>query len=68
MSLNIQLTTLQIAAEVFPTKFRASCLGISAAAGKLGSILTQIFLVEAEIGGKGVTDKGSHWLGWVLLM
>lgn len=32
-----------IPAEVFPTRYRGTCHGISAAAGKLGSILVQIF-------------------------
>jgi PHS family inorganic phosphate transporter-like MFS transporter len=68
VEVNRLLTYLQIAAEVFPTKYRASCHGISAAAGKLGSILTQVFLSEAKINGKGVNDPQSLWLGWALIM
>ncbi|BCR83242.1 phosphate transporter [Aspergillus chevalieri] len=36
-------TTYIIPAEVFPTRYRATCHGISAAFGKLGSILVQVF-------------------------
>ena len=43
--LNINLTTpSQIPAEIFPTRYRCTCHGISAAAGKLGSWLAQIFV------------------------
>lgn len=43
-------TTYIIPAEVFPTRYRASCHGISAAAGKLGSILAQIFSAFYKFG------------------
>jgi MFS transporter, PHS family, inorganic phosphate transporter len=43
-------------------------VGIAAAGGKFGSILTQIFLSEAKINGKGVNDRQSHWLGWALII
>ncbi|KAJ5960132.1 uncharacterized protein N7479_007282 [Penicillium vulpinum] len=36
-------TTYIIPAEIFPTRYRATCHGISAGAGKLGSILVQLF-------------------------
>lgn len=36
------ISTFIIPAEVFPTQYRATCHGISAAAGKLGSIIAQI--------------------------
>ncbi|ORY08779.1 major facilitator superfamily domain-containing protein [Clohesyomyces aquaticus] len=61
-------STFVIAAEVFPTKYRATCHGISAAAGKFGSVLTQILLSEAKINGRGVNDSQSHWLGWALII
>jgi MFS transporter, PHS family, inorganic phosphate transporter len=59
---------VQIPAEVFPTKYRATCHGLSAGAGKFGSIVTQIFLAKAKFGGKGVNSPQSRWLGWVLTM
>ncbi|KIW08654.1 uncharacterized protein PV09_00609 [Verruconis gallopava] len=61
-------STFIIAAEVFPTKYRCTCHGLSAALGKFGSIVAQIFLTYAQFGGKGVNDVHSTWLGWVLLV
>lgn len=61
-------STFVIAAEVFPTKYRATCVGISAAGGKFGSIITQIFLSRLKIHGKGVNDPNSIWLGWALII
>ncbi|TID26857.1 major facilitator superfamily domain-containing protein [Venturia nashicola] len=63
-------STFVIAAEVFPTKYRCTCHGLSAAAGKFGSIIAQIFLAYAKFGspGHGVNDPNSRWLGWVLLV
>ncbi|KAJ2516889.1 hypothetical protein GGI11_003321 [Coemansia sp. RSA 2049] len=47
------VTTFVIPGEVFPTRFRATAHGISAAAGKLGAIVAQGgFLQLANIGGK----------------
>ena len=53
---------LQIPAEIFPTRYRATCHGIAAAAGKLGSIVVQAFLPSINI-----TDPDSSNLGWVLI-
>jgi PHS family inorganic phosphate transporter-like MFS transporter len=61
-------STFTISAEVFPTKYRCTCHGFSAALGKLGSIVAQIFLAYAKIGGVGINDARSNWLGWVLLV
>ncbi|KAK5329407.1 hypothetical protein LTR70_000556 [Exophiala xenobiotica] len=64
--------TFIIPAELFPTKYRATYHGISAAAGKVGSIITQVFLayVKFNSGGDEVTssDPESKWLGWVLMI
>jgi len=63
-------STFVISAEVFPTKYRCTCAGISAASGKLGSIIAQVFLAYAKFGSPGVSvnDPHSTWLGWVLLV
>ncbi|OCK85454.1 MFS general substrate transporter [Lepidopterella palustris CBS 459.81] len=61
-------STFIIPAEVFPTRYRCTCHGISAGAGKLGSIVAQIFLAEAKFGNLGVNDPHSKWLGWALLV
>lgn len=37
---------LQIPAEAFPTRYRCTCHGISAASGKLGSVLGQIVITK----------------------
>jgi PHS family inorganic phosphate transporter-like MFS transporter len=37
----------QIPAEIFPTRYRCTCHGIAAAAGKLGSWIVQLFLAYA---------------------
>ncbi|KAL6714800.1 hypothetical protein ACLMJK_007060 [Lecanora helva] len=39
-------TTFIIPAESFPTRYRCTCYGISAAAGKLGSVLGQIVVTK----------------------
>jgi PHS family inorganic phosphate transporter-like MFS transporter len=63
-------STYVIAAEVFPTKYRSTCHGISAAAGRVGSLVAQIFLATARFGspGVGINDPHSTWLGWVLFV
>jgi MFS transporter, PHS family, inorganic phosphate transporter len=54
--------TFIIPAEIFPTRYRGTCHGISAAAGKLGSIIVQAFLQRVH-----VSDANSHSLAWVLI-
>ncbi|KAJ5128941.1 hypothetical protein N7476_007558 [Penicillium atrosanguineum] len=43
-------TTYMIPAEIFPTRYRGTCHGLSAGAGKLGSILVQIFSTYYRFG------------------
>ncbi|KAJ5954803.1 hypothetical protein N7501_009082 [Penicillium viridicatum] len=60
-------TTYMIPAEIFPTRYRATCHGLSAGAGKLGSILVQIFSTYYHFGsGPGNTSTRKH--GIVLLV
>jgi PHS family inorganic phosphate transporter-like MFS transporter len=54
--------TFIIPAEIFPTRYRGTCHGISAAAGKLGSIVVQAFLPYTRI-----TNPNSLNLGWILI-
>lgn len=54
--------TFIIPAEIFPTRYRGTCHGISAAAGKLGSIVVQAFLPYTKI-----TNPNSLTLGWILI-
>ena len=66
--------TFIIPAELFPTGFRCTCHGISAASGKLASVLVQIFLAyvkfgdETEVGSSSASSPTSKWLGYVLLV
>jgi MFS transporter, PHS family, inorganic phosphate transporter len=66
--------TFIIAAELFPTSFRCTCHGISAAAGKLGSIVAQIVLAYSPVPGNCAGQKchvgnpRSTWLGWMILI
>ncbi|KAI9851420.1 MAG: Inorganic phosphate transporter pho84 [Thelocarpon superellum] len=60
-------TTYIIAAEVFPTRYRCTCVGISAAFGKLGSVVAQVFLGYVKFGTANYLDQ-QDWLGYVLLV
>lgn len=56
-------TTYMIPAEIFPTRYRATCHGLSAAAGKLGSIFAQLFSAYY-----GFSAHGDARYGWVLII
>lgn len=50
-----------IPAEVFPTRYRATCHGLSAGFGKLGSILVQIVSTYYKFGtGSGTVSTVHH--------
>lgn len=59
-------TTFIIPAEIYPTRYRCTCHGISAAAGKLGSILGQVFISYVQFPGEKPDDQGP--LGWILMI
>jgi MFS transporter, PHS family, inorganic phosphate transporter len=61
-------TTYIISGEVFPTRYRASCHGISAAAGKLGSILVQVFSVYYRFGSNSTTKEGTKRYGTIIII
>ncbi|RDW82504.1 MFS general substrate transporter-58 [Coleophoma cylindrospora] len=61
--------TYIISAELFPTRYRGLCHGISAAFGKLGSVLAQLFLAYVKYGPDGYNYKNvQHWLPYSLLI
>jgi PHS family inorganic phosphate transporter-like MFS transporter len=64
--------TFIIPAELFPTKYRTTCHGLSAASGKLGSVIVQIFLAYVKFGRSGFKttwlSPGTRWFGYVLLI
>lgn len=56
-------TTFVLAGEVFPTRFRATAHGISAASGKLGAIFAaQGFSTLKDIGGPGAFVPNLLWI------
>lgn len=59
-------TTFLIPAEIFPTRYRCSAHGISAAAGKLGSIIGQLFVAYVRFPGQKPDDQRP--LGWTLMI
>ena len=60
--------TFILPAEIFPTRYRASCHGISAAAGKLASVIVQLTLPHFRFGGRSARDLDNNRLGYVLII
>ncbi|KAJ5580509.1 hypothetical protein N7450_006810 [Penicillium hetheringtonii] len=60
-------TTYMIPAEIFPTRYRGTCHGLSAGAGKLGSILVQIFSTYYHFG-TGPGDVSTRHHGIILFV
>ncbi|TGO55283.1 hypothetical protein BCON_0094g00330 [Botryotinia convoluta] len=59
---------VQIAAELFPTRYRALSHGISAAFGKLGSVIAQLFLAYVNYGHNIDYNRIQLWLPYSLLI
>ena len=64
--------TFIVPAELFPTKYRTTCHGLSAASGKFGSVVVQVFLAYVKFGPKASKTNwlspDSPWFGDVLLI
>jgi PHS family inorganic phosphate transporter-like MFS transporter len=58
-------TTFIVAGECFPTRYRSTASGISAAAGKIGSIIAQAAIAPLRVRGATKTVP-SPWLNHVL--
>ncbi|MCJ1477786.1 hypothetical protein MMC13_006459 [Lambiella insularis] len=69
-SFNLGANTLTfiIPAEIFPTRYRCTCHGISAAAGKLGSVFIQAILPSMSFGGVNANNPTSNLLGVVFII
>lgn len=69
-NLGPNVTTFIIPAEIFPTRYRCTCHGIAAAAGKLGSWLAQIFLAYAfkSKDAKNQENNEKQLFGYVLIV
>lgn len=61
-------TTYILPAELFPTRYRATCHGLSAGAGKLGSILVQIFGAYYRLGSSTPGGSETKRYGTVLIV
>jgi PHS family inorganic phosphate transporter-like MFS transporter len=61
-------TTYILPAELFPTRYRASCHGISAGMGKLGSILVQVFSYYYKFGSSTPGGAGTKRYGTILIV
>ncbi|EMD62188.1 hypothetical protein COCSADRAFT_122613 [Bipolaris sorokiniana ND90Pr] len=60
-NLGPNVTTFIIPAEIFPTRYRCTCHGIAAAAGKLGSWVVQIFIAYAFQTGRDSDGGNLKW-------
>lgn len=58
---------MQIPAEIFPTQYHYTCHGISAAFGKIGSIIAQ-YLLNSYNNFDGPGNDSAEWLGHILVM
>ncbi|KAH6690218.1 major facilitator superfamily domain-containing protein [Leptodontidium sp. MPI-SDFR-AT-0119] len=61
-------TTYIMPAELFPTRYRGLCHGISAAFGKLGSVVAQLFLAYINYGDHIDYNRIEKWLPYSLLI
>jgi PHS family inorganic phosphate transporter-like MFS transporter len=61
-------TTYIMPAELFPTRYRGLCHGISAAFGKLGSVVAQLFLTYVDYGHGVNHNIIQKWLPYSLLI
>ena len=60
--------TFIIPAEIFPTRYRCTCHGISAASGKFGSIIVQLIVAYATFGGYSINDPRYPNLAYILII
>jgi PHS family inorganic phosphate transporter-like MFS transporter len=60
-------TTFIIPGECFPTRYRSTCHGLSAASGKLGATITQVIAYPLLVKSRGApaTCKGSACSPWL---
>ncbi|KAL1999446.1 hypothetical protein VTN02DRAFT_4506 [Thermoascus thermophilus] len=61
-------TTYILPAEVFPTRYRGTCHGLSAGAGKIGSILVQVLSAYYSKLATQPGDAQTTRHGWVLIV
>lgn len=59
-------TTFIVPGEVFPTRYRSTSHGISAASGKVGAILAQVLIGPLRVRGNPTKENPSPWLNHVM--
>lgn len=59
-------TTFIVPGECFPTRYRSSSHGISAASGKVGAIIAQVLIGPLRTRGAGPNTSDSPWLNHVM--
>ena len=59
-------TTFIVPGECFPTRYRSTSHGISAAAGKVGAIIAQVLIGPLRIRGNPTPDNESPWMNHVM--
>lgn len=59
-------TTFIVPGECFPTRYRSTSHGISAASGKVGAIIAQVLIGPLRVRGNPTTADPSPWLNHVL--
>ncbi|MCJ1240088.1 acid phosphatase pho5 [Varicellaria rhodocarpa] len=59
-------TTFIVPGECFPTRYRSTSHGLSAAAGKVGSIIAQVLIGPLRTRGTPTTANPSPWLNHVM--
>lgn len=59
-------TTFIVPGECFPTRYRSTSHGISAASGKVGAIIAQVVFGPLRTKGHATTENPSPWLNHVM--
>ncbi|KAK5061560.1 acid phosphatase pho5 [Exophiala bonariae] len=59
-------TTFIVPGECFPTRYRSTSHGLSAASGKVGAIIAQVVFGPLRTKGHATTDNPSPWLNHVM--
>lgn len=59
-------TTFIVPGECFPTRYRSTSHGLSAASGKIGAIIAQVVIGPLRVRGNPTTANPSPWINHVL--
>lgn len=59
-------TTFIVPGEIFPTRYRSTSHGISAASGKIGAIIAQVLIGPLRVKGNPTPENPSPWIDHVM--